>query len=227
MVAKDFREKAREALRGRWKSVIVITLVASLLGGWINNGTESWKLITKREKYFMFLDLPQEVIALITGILIFIVIWGLIMFLIGAPIEIGYCRFLLSMLKGKETSIKDIFSAYNIFWRTLAMRLLRRIYIFLWALLLIIPGIVAEYSYAVAPFIMAENPDIGPDEAIGRSKHMMHGNRWRLFCLEFSFIGWKLLSLLTLGIGRLWIAPYEATAKAVFYNQLLEEQREI
>ena len=91
------------------------------------------------------------------------------------------------------------------------------LFTFLWALLFIIPGIVASYRYALAPYLMAENPDIGVMEAIARSKELMRGNKGRLFCLQFSFIGWYLLSTLTLGIGTLWVAPYRKIAETAFY----------
>ena len=67
---------------------------------------------------------------------------------------------------------------------------------------------------------MAENPDMGVMEAIGRSKELMMGNKWRLFCLQLSFIGWNLLCVLTLGIGYLWLAPYQNAAETAFYLEV-------
>ena len=77
--------------------------------------------------------------------------------------------------------------------------------------------------FGIALFILgsAENPELTASEAIERSKQMMSGNRWRLFCLQFSFIGWDLLSaLLTFGIGSLWITPYKQAATAAFYREI-------
>ena len=91
------------------------------------------------------------------------------------------------------------------------------LFIFLWSLLFVIPGIVAGYRYAMAPFIMAENPNIGAFEAIAMSKEMMRGHKGELFYLHLTFIGWKLLALFTFGIGNLFIAPYIATSEAAFY----------
>ena len=92
--------------------------------------------------------------------------------------------------------------------------------IFLWTLLLIIPGIIAAYRYALAPYLMAENPDMGIWEAIDRSKALMQGNKARLFWLQLSFIGWRLLSGLTLGVGALWLCPYMNAADAAFYLEV-------
>ena len=72
----------------------------------------------------------------------------------------------------------------------------------------------------MAPYILAENPDMTTREAIAASKEMMRGSRWRLFCLGFSFIGWSMLCILTLGIGNLWLRPYREAAQAAFYRDL-------
>lgn len=226
MFAKDFRQKARDALRGRWTLAVVTTLVATLLGAWTNYPNVISNIINNEERYTKYLDLPQELIVLLPTILVIAIIWSLIVFFIGASIDIGYCRFLLNMINDKEASFNDIFSAFSLFWRAIAMRLLMVIYTFLWFLLLIIPGILAALSYAMAPFIMAENPDIGADEAISESKIMMDGNKWRLFCLELSFIGWGILNIFTLGIGSLWLGPYISTARAAFYIEVSGKQLE-
>ena len=80
---------------------------------------------------------------------------------------------------------------------------------------------MAAYSYALAPYILAENPDMTPTEAITRSKEIMYGNRWRLFCLNFSFIGWNILSVFTLGILSFWIEPWRNASVAAFYRSLV------
>ena len=86
--------------------------------------------------------------------------------------------------------------------------------------LFIIPGIVATYSYAMTEFILAEHPELTASEAIAQSKEMMTGNRWRLFCLHISFIGWDILCAFTLGIGNLWLRPYKQAANAAFYREI-------
>ena len=97
---------------------------------------------------------------------------------------------------------------------------IRNLKIFLWSLLLIIPGIVKGYEYRMIPYLLAENPELTANEAITRSKEMMDGNKWRLFCLNFSFIGWDILAMFTFGIGNLWLNPYKEAAKAAFYREV-------
>lgn len=79
---------------------------------------------------------------------------------------------------------------------------------------------IAYYRYAMSDYILAENPEISPSDALAESKRMMHGNKWRLFCLELSFIGWGILCLFTCGIGFLWLSPYMFQAEAAMYHEI-------
>ena len=94
------------------------------------------------------------------------------------------------------------------------------LYICLWSLLLIIPGIVKYYAYAMTPYIMAEKPNLSINEAITKSREMMKGHKWQLFWLDVSFTGWMLLSILTLGIALVFVWPYYSAARAEFYKEI-------
>ena len=84
----------------------------------------------------------------------------------------------------------------------------------------IIPGIIKTYEYAIIPYILADDPEISSKDAFKKAKQMMKGNKWRLFKLEFSFIGWAVLCVLTLGIGMFFLIPYVNAAAAEFYVEL-------
>jgi uncharacterized membrane protein len=116
-----------------------------------------------------------------------------------------------------------IFEGFNDFGRSFVAVLLTSIYILLWTLLLIIPGIIAGLSYSMVYFILAENPTISPMDAIRQSKEMMYGHKTEMFMLSLSFIGWCLLGVLSLGIGFLWIGSYMQTSMAIFYQELKAE----
>lgn len=88
------------------------------------------------------------------------------------------------------------------------------------ALLLVVPGIIMGYTYGMTDYILAEYPEMEPGEVLRTSKAMMTGNRWRLFCLQFSFIGWSLLCSLTFGLGNLALRPYREAAYAAFYREV-------
>ena len=106
-----------------------------------------------------------------------------------------------------------------------AQAFLRSLYTFLWMLLLIVPGIIKAISYSMTPFILAEHPNLTASQAIDLSKQMMDGHKMDLFILDLTFIGWGLLSALTLGIGALWLNPYTNAAHAAFYRQLQVENK--
>lgn len=148
------------------------------------------------------------------------IVVGVLYFVLGSVVKVGYARFNLDLTAGETPSFETLFS-YFPHWKTVAAaQLLQTVYIFLWTLLLVIPGIVAGYSYAMTGYILAEHPELSASEAIAQSKAMMEGNRWRLFCLQFSFIGWDILCALTLGIGNLALRPYRHAAEAAFYREL-------
>ena len=113
-----------------------------------------------------------------------------------------------------------MFEGFSSFGRALAAHILIVLFIILWALLFIVPGIIAAYSYSMTFYILADNPGVGAREAIGLSKEMMKGYKWKFVLLNFRFIGWSLLALLTCGIGFIWLVPYMTTAIAHFYEDI-------
>ena len=129
-------------------------------------------------------------------------------------------RFNLELIDHNDAGFEHLFKYFPWWANAVCTRLLKGLYVFLWSLLLVIPGIVASYSYAMTEYILAEHPEMTASEAIAASKEMMSGNRWRLFCLHVSFIGWAILCAFTLGIGNLWLNPYKNAATAAFYREI-------
>lgn len=95
----------------------------------------------------------------------------------------------------------------------------------LWTLLLIVPGIIKGLSYSMAPYILLDNPELTPMEAINKSQEMMRGHKMDLFLMQLGFVGWILLSFLTLGIALFWVGAYYDTVFAKFYMELKEEMK--
>lgn len=153
------------------------------------------------------------------------ILFLIIHFTIGGAVTLGYAKFNLNLVDKQPATFAQLFSEFHRFGAAFFMQLLRSAYIFLWSLLFVIPGIYAAYGYAMAPYILLENPEMTANEAITKSKELMNGNRWRLFCLEISFIGWALLAaFFTLGIGGLWLRPYMETSFAAFYREIKAEK---
>jgi uncharacterized membrane protein len=119
--------------------------------------------------------------------------------------------------------VSQIFDGFNKFKKALGLYLLRALFVLLWSLLFIIPGIIASLSYSMAFYIMADDDSIRPKDALKKSKKMMYGYKWKLFCLGLRFLGWIILSILTIGIGFLWIAPYMQVSMAKFYDDIKDK----
>lgn len=130
--------------------------------------------------------------------------------------------------KGESIDIKDMFVTFtngDLWKKALLTSFLVSIYTFLWSLLFIVPGIIKGYSYSMAVFLIMEDPDITPQEAIKKSMEMTNGYKGDMFVMDLSFIGWFLLSNLTFGILYIfWTMPYYTVAKAGIYGRLLENQ---
>ena len=142
--------------------------------------------------------------------------------LVVCPLTFGFSLCFLRLVRGEDSSemVGDQFKVFNKYGRVLGTSLLMTLYIILWCLLLIIPGIIKSYSYAMTPYIMNDRPDLDADDCIHESRKMMRGYKWKLFCLDLSFIGWAILCLFTLGIGFLWLQPYIEASHAKFYEEL-------
>lgn len=141
-------------------------------------------------------------------------------FLVG-PLAIGLLNTFLYLLRGDTKLVDNMFRlGFKPYWRSVLCYFLLAVKVLLWMLLFIIPGIIKSFAYAMAPFILKDNPELSALEAIKKSRLMMKGNKWRLFVLILSFIGWFLLGLLTLGIGYFWLAPYIYTTMAAFYEDV-------
>jgi uncharacterized membrane protein len=215
MCARDYREIARNNLSGKWKTAVWVGFLATLLGGSLTGSSSSLNIDAET-----IAQLPESVQSVFLMLLYLGMILGLVQFLIGGVIRQGYVIFLLKQHDGQNPDTRDLFSQFHDFSRGFLLALLQGIFTFLWTLLFIIPGIIAAYRYAMAPFIMAENPDMRPREALRASSQLMDGHKWELFCLGFSFIGWTFLAVLTLGIGGLWLNPYVNAAYTAFYRNI-------
>lgn len=142
--------------------------------------------------------------------------------LVLCPLEFGYKQTFLRLVRGEDSSemVGDQFNVFNRFGRYLGVSLLVLLYTLLWMLLLFIPGIIKSYAYSMTPYIAHDREELDAEGCIHESRMMMKGYKWKLFCLDLSFIGWVLLCCLTLGIGFLWLQPYMEASHAKFYDEL-------
>lgn len=152
-------------------------------------------------------------LATLIGGILKIFVWNLF--------EIGGCRF-FTVNADEKAGFKEVFRGFNSgYGRNVFAMLLRSIYLALWSLLFVIPGIIKSYSYYLLPYILADSPEMSQSEAFALSRQLMNGNKWKAFVLELSFIGWHILNVFTLGLlGLFYINPYVRATKAEFYKAL-------
>lgn len=217
MEAKELRRIARENLAGNWWLSVGVAFVAGLFGALIASSGGSFNFSVDED---VLMRMPEVIYTVITilgvvfGILVFV------SFIIGGTVQLGYVSYLLKQHDKEHFEFRDLFSQFHRFGQGFAQKFLRGLYTALWTMLFIIPGIVKSYSYAMTPFILAENPDMTANEAITASRQLMDGHKGELFWLDLSFIGWSFLCVFTLGIGTLFLNPYMNAAHAAFYRNL-------
>jgi uncharacterized membrane protein len=149
---------------------------------------------------------------------------GLGVLILGGPLTVGLYGYFSKKARGEPVVFGNLFDAFSgQFGRSFLLYLLELIFIGLWSLLFCIPGIVKTFSYSMSYFILRDNPDMKPIDAITASRKMMNGHKWQLFCLLFGFIGWSILCALSFGIGYLWLIPYVIESVANFYEDLKQQ----
>lgn len=140
--------------------------------------------------------------------------------ILSGPLAVGLAIFSLAVAREKKADISQLFQGFNRFGVSLGAWLLMALFVTLWTLLLVIPGMIAAISYSQTFFILAEGDSIGSLEALRKSQKMMAGYKWKYFCLGLRFFGWFIVSTLTFGIGFFWLFPYIQISLANFYDDL-------
>ena len=147
--------------------------------------------------------------------------------LVTGVMQYGLARVTTNCAKGAPWEISQMFNGFTEdYAKTLILHLMHSIFLFLWTMLLVIPGIVKSYSYALVYYLQQEPENVHkePVDLITQSREWMYGHKWQLFCLDLSFIGWYLLGALCFGIGTLFVVPYHQMARANFYLALRAEK---
>jgi len=205
-IAADFREAARQALSGKWLTAVLTAFVASLLGVSsvtlsyssgtnINSSTETQLgnvQITDFWLQYRFIIISAIVISLL---------WLIAIIVVSGAVRLGYAKYNLKLVDKEDARVSELFSQFDRLGDGFCMNFFISLFTGLWSLLFVIPGIIKSLSYSMTPYILAEHPELTARQAITKSRYLMDGNKWRLFCLGFSFIGWILLCSLPIIAG--------------------------
>ena len=218
MKLRDIKSTARESLKGNWLVAIIASFIAGTFGatgsGVSASGTE--------EIDYAALDqlTSTELLTTLAVFGGFILLGMIVSVLISALISVGYAQFNLDLVDGEKPRIVTMFSKGKQVGTAIIANILVFLRVFIGTILFIIPGIIASFQYAMVNYVIADNPGISAGEALKMSKEMMRGNKFRLFRLSLSFIGWAIVVVLTFGIAGIWVGPYMQASFAAFYKDI-------
>lgn len=206
----ELKDKALNDLKGNWTQPVLASLVYMVIA-------------------IIFSGNPSAFNSSNVGMQQNFTTWNGICLLVSLffilPMAYSYMLIFLDFIRGeKEKLVGKLFGFFKNYGRAFGTSFMVMLYTILWSLLLVIPGLIKALAYSMSFYISKDHPEYSIDECIEASKRMMDGHKWELFILELSFIGWILLSILTLGIGFLWLAPYMDTTIAHYYEELKAEQ---
>ncbi|MDU3522657.1 MAG: YciC family protein [Clostridium saudiense] len=196
MNTAELKANAKEQLIGKWAVAIATVLVANIL-------IDSDVMYKVSEKF---------------GLIGLSISCSLISLFLGGVISVGLCKFLLDMTtKREEPRFETLFSQFNIYLKTLGLNILITLSVCIGTILFIVPGIIVGLMFSQSYYILSEDPSKSITQCIKESVDMMNGHKWDLFYLELTFIGWWLLTAITVGIAGLWVAPYVKVTETNFY----------
>lgn len=203
-----YKNEALSALRGNWANALVATIILVALALFFSSNDAI-------NSYYQRIVINPFIGYSLSFVSLFVLL----------PLAVGYSNSMRVLLEtGDNRLTNNSFSlGFGNWLHVVWGMILSTIYIFLWTLLLIIPGIIKSYSYALTPYILVEHPEMSANEAIEESMRLMDGHKFDMFYLQLSFIGWAILSILSLGLGFFWLIPYQMTAQAAFYRDIKNE----
>lgn len=205
----DLKDQALATLNGKWGSFVGLTFLYILLAGIVSSTTQFGKIFTGSS----FTTLAM----VMTGS-------GVLLTLLALPLQYGYyVAYLNSSRQDLPADIGDLFIGYKRFGQVLGTFLLMLLAVIGGFILLVIPGIILCFAYAMVPFVLYDNPELSATEVLQKSRMMMQGHKRELFVLYLSFLGWAILCVFTFFIGFLWLEPYMEMTVFKFYEKVRAE----
>ncbi len=228
----DLKARAREILNmNYWKAVLVSLIYMFLTGGGSSSsssvsgsGDSSTSSVSDAVSSFSSQEIAGFIFTIVLILVIFFIVFALVFafnLFVLTPLQVGCHRFFIRCEHG-TASLNDVAFAYSgCYLNVVKTMFFYSLYLTLWTLLFIIPGIIKGYEYRMIPYILAENPNISTKEAFALSKQMMDGEKLNAWVLDLSFIGWNLLSVFTCCILAIfYVAPYQNLTNAQLYAVL-------
>lgn len=212
-----YKKIAREALRGNWVRAAAAGIVAGFLGAFPLSVPSVLGCLAAMAAAIYFLEGIPGFFLVLGGCMSVI---GLFYFFIGGVIRMGYIDFNLALLDRRNARLSLLLEKGELWWNVLCAKVIIFMIKCVGYVLLIVPGVILSYMYAMVPYILEERPDFAVHEAFEASRQIMKGHKWELFCLQISFLGWYILGIISFGIGLIFVKPYRQASEAAFYNEI-------
>nr|WP_234005712.1 DUF975 family protein [Lactobacillus sp. CBA3606] len=238
----ELKQEVKQLFKGRWKNAILLCIVVSLLSmfGVLSNYSSrinhSDSLSDNHQMVTALFDkiTMQELITALVAFLVVLLIELVFAFIVRI-FAVGTSYSMLDWVRQPDREIHAVSDSTVGFtkkyaWPIIALQILQGVLTLLWGLLLIVPGIIKSFAYSQTFYVykdmLAATPAGQPRprfrDAITRSRQLMHGHKFEYFVLQLSFIGWAILSIMTFGIGQLWLTPYRYGVFANYYQNLVD-----
>lgn len=223
---QEVKQKGKENFRKQYWKAVVIALLLTILGGSSSSISSSSNQADDLAEQMG--QLPDEIATFIgIGSVVLVIVLLLVSILVLNPLRLGCTRYFLR-LQHEEPSDWNVGYFFSNSWANVVKTMFfKDLFVFLWTLLLIIPGIIKAYQYRLVSYLLIENPDIDYHDALQESKRLMDGNKWASFVLDLSFILWHILNGITFGIvGLFWLNPYLESTEAQLYCTIRDLDRQ-
>jgi len=223
---EELKSRAKAVLKVSYWKAFLVGIVLAIVGGNIGTPNMSINQIFDEESIDSVIESASDFFILFSfiGMAIFFTILGFAFrIFLGAPLEVGASKYFINSTQYDfDLNLLGYSFSKSRYWDIVVTMLWRGFMLFLWFLLLIIPGIIKSYAYRMVPYILADNPNIGYKRALEVSSRMTDGEKFRIFVLDLSFLGWYILGMLAFGIGVIFVWPYQYATNAELYIELRE-----
>lgn len=220
----ELKTRAKAAVKMYYWKMVLVAFILSMIGGGASSvgsrSTSDNSAGSGARSMFEGINMQVAMIAVIIVLVVVVIALALSVFVFNV-LEVG-CRGFFSRSMTEDPEIGLIADGFTKnYWNCVKTQFLKSLFIGLWSLLFVIPGVIKAYEYRMVPYLLAEHPEMSSGEIFARSKEMMQGNKWDTFVLDISFVGWVLLSGITLGILYIfWVGPYIAATDAALYHRI-------
>ena len=222
---KVIKSNARDFIRGRlwmfWSVLLIVGIIESLA-----NSLPQWIFGDRLSNLSDIIagnpdNIPKEISSSVFG---WYYVLNVLITIVLIPLNIGVAQNVLAWSRGEDVNKwKVLFGGFNsakIFFKQVGVVVLNTILCALWAILLVVPGIIKGLAYSMYPYVLRDEPDLSVWQTLKKSEAIMKGYKGKLFLMYLSFVGWFILGAFTFGILYIWLTPYVMTSTVKFYDDV-------